>query len=238
MRSTQADAVAAYDGLLSSIGERADAIGERPIVLHWWHVGSAYRGLVIVGQAVFGWPDDFPATTFRTSDGRAEAIRVAQSRTADRADPMDWIASNPVRNSPFWTVARHAADELEPGDAPWYSRLAWVNLYHAAPENPPGNPGGPLREAQDPFVADVLRATVDMLDARTVLALVGPYWWPTGSAPDFATLTEQPRPILRAGVIDGRTWVVGWHPGGASRRGWGPSRYAELVVSAAITATA
>ena len=34
---------------------------------------------------------------------------------------------------------------LEPDfDAPWYSRFTGINLYPAAPEDPPGNPGGPL----------------------------------------------------------------------------------------------
>ena len=74
------------------------------------------------------------------------------------------------------------------GGAPWYARLAWVNLYPAAPEDPPGNPCGPLREAQDTLVGDLLRDTVEMLGARIVLAMVGPYWWPAGSSRYFATI--------------------------------------------------
>lgn len=223
-------AVAAYDGLLASIGRRAGDIDDRPVVLHWPHLGSAYRGLVIVGQALYGWPDDFRADQFATSAGRGDAIAVARQRNSDRADPLDWIATHSVRNSPFWTVARLLADEFEPNDAaPWFGKIAWVNLYPAAPENPPGNPGGPLREAQDPHVGNLLEATIDMLQAHTVVDLVGPYWWPTGSAPPFDGLAELPRPLLRAGTIAGRTWIVGWHPGGASRRGFGPSRYAGIL---------
>ena len=108
-------------------------------------------------------------------------MRVSIARNADRPDPLDWIATNPVRTSPFWMVARMVAEALEPGtDAPWYARFSWVNLYSAAPENPPGNPDGPLRQAQDPLVGELLRVTVEMLEARTVIALVGPYWWPAG----------------------------------------------------------
>jgi hypothetical protein len=222
---------ATYDRLLASIGRRADEIGPRPVVAHWPHVGSAYDGLVIVGQALYGWPDDFPASQFRSREGRAEALRVARARSTERADPLDWIATHPVRTSPFWSVSRIVAEALVPdGGAPWYARLAWVNLYPAAPEEPPGNPGGPLREAQDPLVGDLLRDIVEMLDARIVLALVGPYWWPAGSSPYFATLAEHPRPLLRSGRVDDRTWVVGWHPGGASRRGWGPKAYAEILI--------
>lgn len=225
-------AVAAYDRLLVSIGSRADEIGERPVVLHWPHVGTGYHGLVVVGQALYGWPDDFRAGQFRSAEGRAEAVRVAQARNSDRADPLDWIATHPVRNSPFWTTARLLVDAIEPNPrTPWYSRIAWVNLYPAAPENPPGNPSGPLREAQDPSVGDLLQATIDGLQAHTVIALVGPYWWPAGSHPRLATLPELPRPLLRAGVVDGRRWIVGWHPGGASRRGYGPRRYADIILA-------
>lgn len=141
--------VSAYDRLLTSIKSRSEEIGERPLVLHWPHVGSAFRGLVIVGQAIYGWPDDFRATQFQTSVGRAEAIRVARAPNAERPDPLDWIASHPVRNSPFWTTARLLADKLEPEvEAPWYGRIAWVNLCPAAPES--------LRIEVDPGTANGL----------------------------------------------------------------------------------
>jgi hypothetical protein len=45
-----AAAIAAYDRVLASIGDRADARGGRPVVTHWPHVGCAHSGLVIVGQ--------------------------------------------------------------------------------------------------------------------------------------------------------------------------------------------
>jgi hypothetical protein len=50
----ESQAIAGYETLLASIGGRADEIGDRPVVTHWPHVGSAFRGLVIVGQAVYG----------------------------------------------------------------------------------------------------------------------------------------------------------------------------------------
>ena len=71
----------------------------------------------------------------------------------------------------------------------------------------------------------------EMLQARVVIALVGPYWW--AASPHFASLAPRPRPLLRAGVIDGRAWIVGWHPAGASRRGFPPRAYCEILVSEA-----
>ena len=218
-----------YDALLASIGDRAEEIGDRPVVTHGPHAGRSFGGLAIVGQAVFGWPGDCRAADLRSPEKRAEDLRATTARNADRPEPLDWIESSPNRTSPFWTCARTLADLLEPGESPWYSRIAWVNLYPAAPEDPPGNPADALREAQDPHVAGLLRATLDAIGARTVVALVGPFWWPTGSDPAFAALAERPRPLLRSGVADGRPLVVGWHPTGASRRGTGPYAYARLI---------
>ena len=226
----EAGVIAGYDRLLASIGGRAADIGSRPVVTHWPHVGSAYRGLVIVGQAVYGWPDDCQAIELQSPARRAEVVASIRSR-ADRPEPLDWIATHSVRTSPFWRAVRNVVEALEPGlDAPWYARFAWVNLYPAAPEDPPGNPGRALKEAQDPHVGALLRTVTDWLEARRVIAVVGPYWWPAVGPARLSDLVEQPRPLLRAGRSGGRTWVVGWHPNGASHRGFGAAAYTDLIV--------
>jgi hypothetical protein len=226
------DVIAGYDRLLESVGDRADQIGDRPVVTHWPHVGSAYQGLVIVGQAVYGWGDDYPARHFQTEAGRQEGIAAFRARV-DKPDPLQWIETHPVRSSPFWRTVRLIVEGLEPEpDAPWYSRFAWVNLYPAAPENPPGNPGGALKEAQDPHVGRLLRSVTDMLDARRVIAVVGPFWWPAAGPADLAGLPERPRPLYRGGRAHDRTWVVGWHPNGARYRGFDAEPYTKVIVDA------
>ncbi len=112
---------------------------------------------------------------------------------------------------------------------PYGAAYRWANLYPLAPVGHSGNPSGALREAQDPHVVELQRAKLDMIGARTVVAFVGPYWWPAGSDPFFAPLRRAGRPMSFAGVIDGRRWVVGWHPKGASLRGPGPIVDAELI---------
>ena len=224
--------IAGYDRLLASIGDRAADIGDRPVVTHWPHVGSAYRGLVIVGQAVYGWADDCTAADLQDPAARAAMIASIKSRV-DKPEPLDWIDTHPVRTSPFWRAVRRFVEALEPDiDAPWYARFAWVNLYPSAPEDPPGNPGGALKEAEDPLVGPLLRAVTDWLEATRVIATVGPFWWPAAGPAGLADLPEQPRPLLRAGRSDGRTWVVGWHPNGASHRGYGPAAYTDIIVNA------
>ncbi len=224
--------VASYDRLLTSIRERAAEIGSQPIVTHWPHMGTAYRGLLIIGQAVYGWSDERRASDFRTAGGRSGAIEAFRGR-ADEHEPLAWIETHRVRTSPFWRAVRLIVDGLEPDtNTPWFSRFAWANLYPAAPDHPPGNPTGPLKEAQDPHVGALLGRVVDTLDAKRVIVLAGPYWWAAAESAGLSNLPNRDRPLLRGGRSDGRTWVVGWHPTGASRRHWGPAKYAGFIVEA------
>jgi hypothetical protein len=71
------NATATYDRLLASIGGRADEIGPRPVVAQWPHVGSTYDGLLIVGQALYGWPPGLPALPTTLHGGRSAAASNA-----------------------------------------------------------------------------------------------------------------------------------------------------------------
>jgi hypothetical protein len=220
---------AGYDRLLASIGEHADEIADRPVVTHWPHVGSAYQGLAIVGQAVFGWDDDRRARELRSPSTRSQLISDIRAR-AEVAEPLGWIQGHARENTPFWRTMRTFAEMLEPESAaPWFARFAWFELYPSAPEAPPGNPTGPLKVAQDPYVGELLRDVCQMIDANRVILTVGNYWWPAAGTADLVDLQEMPRPLLRAGHRHGRTWVVGWHPTGASYRGIRPPAYARIV---------
>lgn len=227
-------ALVLYDRLLASIGERAAEIEPRPLVSHWPHVGTAYRGLVIVGQALRGWPDDWQASEARTAEGRQQILSMTRARNADRPDPLEWVPSHAkVRNSPFWAFSRHLVEVLEPDETtPWYARYAWVNLYPVAPESPPDNPGGPLRAAQEPFVGALLNAVIDSLEADRVVVVAGPqFWQPAAVGAGLAGLANAESPLMAAGRAFGRSWVVGYHPKWASFQHYGATRYASLVAA-------
>lgn len=135
------------------------------------------------------------------------------------------------------SIRYRLAGSLEPDlDAAASAQRAWVNLSPAAPEDPPANPGGALKEAQDPHVGPLLRAVTDWLDAKRVIAVVGQFRWSAAGPAGLSDLPEQPRPLLPAGRSGGRTWVVGWHPNGASHRGFGPAAYTDIIVAAVAKA--
>ena len=104
-------------------------------------------------------------------------------------------------------------------------------LYPLGHDWPKGYPTGALKEAQDDHVAALLLAQVEMLDPRVVVLVCGPwYWWSArDKPPELEGLMLAPRPLLATGIINGRRWVVGYHPGGASHARVGPYAYADLV---------
>lgn len=119
------------------------------------------------------------------------------------------------------------------GVEPWYARYAWANLYPVAPERPPGNPTGVLKEGQDPFVGPLLLDLVEMLDARRVVVIAGPvYWYHARRTGDLWDLSPAEKPLTWRGRAYGRDWVIGYHPQWASFQGWGAPRYAQLAARA------
>ena len=224
----------AADSLLAAIGERADAIGDGPLTLHWPLVGSQFDGgVLVIGQAVYGWYGDWTAPQARDAAYRQHIIHEARDLFDDRPGRMDWIDGHRVWNSPFWRVARDVTDAVAPGPGPFYRRMAWANLYPVAPNETKSNPRGALLEAQTEAAAIFVDATIASLQPRMILVVGGPYIWPFVEPLGLGTLNAAARPLYLAGQRDGIDWVVGMHPGGASRRGWGPSRYAELIVDTA-----
>ena len=232
--------IARYDGLLASIGLRAEEIGPRPLASHWPHVGTSYRGLVIVGQALQGWDravkgarwQPFHATT---PAGRSEIIQLTRTWHADYVEPIAPIVElNNRRGSPFWQLCADLVALMEPdGPDPWYSRFAWANVYPVGADFTPteraSSPWGPLKAAQDEHVGDLLTDTMRMINARRVVVVSGPaYWWQPAQGA-FSALRGLSPPLISAGRFDGRDWVVGYHPGGARRRGFGAKQYASLI---------
>jgi hypothetical protein len=236
-----AEVRAAYERLLAAVGAAAGRIGDRPITPFFPQVGSSYRGTVIVGQATYGWLDTYQATVLAAEPRRTAAMEAAIEGYRDRAEQMDWLEAFPkTRSAAFWQTARYLSETLEPGAAtPWYARIAWTNLYPVSwqpvpsrPQDRDFNPSGALREAQNDHVAGFLLATLRALGAKRVIIYGGSFWWPTSMTPPFDTLTEAARPLQAKGRLDGMAVVVGYHPNGAMRRGWGLRAYQQILLDA------
>lgn len=226
---------AAYDDLLAAVGGAAPEIGDRRLTSHWPLVGAGFdHGVLVVGQAVYGWIPDWAAADATSAAGRAAILDDSRSTFADVDDPMSWISGHRVENSPFWRTAHEVVDALgRDARSPWFSRLAWTNLYPVAPGETKGNPDGVLRQVQTAPSAEFLDATVDALRPRLVLVLAGPFIWPFIGPLDLGSLRRAASPFTLIGMRRGVPWICGMHPGGAQRRGWPARRYAELIVGAA-----
>ncbi len=226
----------AYDRLLASVGRVALEVGDGRLTSHWPLVGSHFdHGVLVVGQAVYGWLPDWTALDATSSAGRAAILADTKASFADLDDPMSWIAGHRVENSPFWRTAHEVTDALIPGrERPWFSQVAWANLYPIAPGAYKGNPEGTLRQVQTTPAAEFLSTVVQALSPRLVLVLAGPFIWPFVEPLGLGSLARGAPPFTLVGRLEaGIPWICGMHPGGAQRRGWPARRYAELIVAEA-----
>ena len=126
---------------------RGSWAGTNHLTSHWPLVGRHFdHGVLVVGQAVYGWIPAWTAPEAGSPEGRAQILADTKATFADREDHMSWIAGHRVENSPFWRTGHEVADALSPDPSlPWYSRIAWANLYLIAPNDHKGNPEGALR---------------------------------------------------------------------------------------------
>jgi hypothetical protein len=105
----------------------------RVIASHWPFVGTAYRRLLIVGQALAGWDDEASPALWRPTDlladgGARRVLEASQRWAMARPEPI----SEPLRTrsgSGFWKISERVVNALEPiGAGPWFSRSAGWNL--------------------------------------------------------------------------------------------------------------
>lgn len=218
---------AVYRRLLEAVGGRASELGARRIVSHWPFVGSNYRGLVIVGQALQGW--DAPDSTARwhasdasTAEGRERVLAGTIGWAAHRDEPIYEVARFGHRmGAPFWQISKAVATALEPA-APgsWLSRYAWWNVYPLGWEEPDEGPTGALLAMQKPHARELFWSVLDDLEAERVVLVSGKsWWWEVRSLLGLDALEQAARPILAAGRIDGRAIVASYHPRGARQVG-------------------
>lgn len=223
-----------YRSLLAAVRSVADELIDVTLTSHWPLVGTAPRRVLVIGQAVFGWIPSWRAEYLSTVAGMEEVLAETQRACYERPDPMDWIVENRVRSSPFWRTVRLTIERLYPGSpSPWYSHVAWANLYPVARNDVKGNPDGTLREVQTRPAAKLVDAVARALEPDLTLVLAGTLWWPFRESLAVTGLLEVQRPLLSAGRREGRPWIIGMHPAGAQRRGWGADAFADEIVAAA-----
>ena len=222
-----------YRSLLMSVGSVVDDLADVTLTSHWPLVGTAPGRVLVIGQAVFGWIPSWHASRLSTPAGVDEILAETQLACYERQDPMDWIVENRARASPFWRTVRLTMEGLHPDSTlPWFSHVAWANLYPVARNDIKGNPDGTLRDVQTRPAAELVDAIARALDPDLTLVLAGTFWWPFTERLALTDSLVAERPLLCLGRRHGQPWIIGMHPGGAQRRGWGARAYADHIVAA------
>lgn len=234
-------AVDTYVRMLEKLAGQSAQIGARPIASHWPFVGTDYRRVLVVGQALAGWDDKtspalWTVDAIRTSVGRRRVLDATRSWSYGRPEPM----AEPLRTrsgSSFWSLSKRIVELLEPdGAGEWYSRLAWWNLFPLAWGDTNRSPWfDVLWNAQLPHVGQLFWEIVDFLDPTRIVILAGKDFWPhTSSVLGLADLEPLEMPLIAHGDRDGRRIVWTYHPG-AHLRGVSRVSFAAAIAGALTT---
>jgi hypothetical protein len=227
----------AYMRMLEGVADRADAIGPRVIASHWPFVGSDYRRLLVVGQALAGWdhhasPALWTPEAAATKEGRHAILDGARAWAVSRSEPM----TVPLRtrgHSPFWSLSGRTVRNLEPdGPRAWYSRYAWWNLFPLGWGDSNSSPWfDRLWDAQFPHLGELFWEVVDWLEPTRIVILAGQdFWWQTARPLGLDALARLPRPLVAAGVLQAR--VIVWTYPGARLKGVSRQSFAAAIADA------
>ncbi len=213
-----------YKELVSSVGEFANTCF---FAMQW---GDKFplnpnEGVLFVGRATNGWI---------SAENNLDVLFGADDQAIfNREDQRQWIEEkwgnpdeednnyNTLRSS-FWKVIRMTSIQLYPelGEE-WYRKVAWSNLYKAAPLEG-GNPSNAMCRAQLESSQKILAKEIEILSPKTVVMLTGYNWAKdflsslnNGVEPSSCKMTKEwDNYASSLYVINGVNYIVTEHPQG------------------------
>ena len=170
-----------YDAMLNYLRENC-------LVTHFPIQGDRYdeqsNKLLRVGRSLNGWgcKDEYSgAFQYEKAPARDDYVEKAY-RALFAKRRYGFIEENRIKHhydtiarSAFWRTAKLISSEIvgfPPDEANWYERIAWANLFPAAPSEG-GNPSDHLISAQRPIARKLLNQTIDIYKPTHILFVTG-----------------------------------------------------------------
>ena len=233
--------VDAYDRLLGSVGRAAPEVGDGRLTSHWPLVGRNFdHGVLVVGQAVYGWIPDWTAPDATSAAGRSAILDDTKSDVL-RTRRSDELDRGPSRRE--LAVLAHGPRGHRRAGA--RSRESLVQPRRVG-QPLPDRARAPTRATRKGRCGRFRRQRPPNSWARSwmrfaprlVLVLAGPFIWSFVEPLDLGGLARAAPPFTLVGQTSaGVPWICGMHPGGAQRRGWPARLYAELIIAEAAKAS-
>ena len=145
-------------------------------VMNWGENFPTERntGILFVGKAVNGWA--------KKEDQSFEKLFA-------RKDQMKWVEdlwnskdNYVTKKSAFWRVIKGIITNYDKTINPWYSYIAWSNLYKMSPNNSKGG-GNPSKKEKDNQLAlcrKILQKEIEILSPKYVILLTSGWESKTG----------------------------------------------------------
>lgn len=132
-----------------------------------------HTGLLFVGKAVNGWID------IKKNNDENDLKELFNIELGDgllaRKDQMKWVENTKpddphpyVNRSAFWRVIKTTTTDLYPTKEPWYSNIAWSNLYKVSGSKG-GNPRVKLQKQQREYCFEILKKEIELLAPKYVI---------------------------------------------------------------------
>ena len=174
-----------YDAMLNYLKENC-------LVTHFPIQGDRYdeqsNKLLLVGRSLNGWGCEGEysgAFQYEKAPARDDYVEKAYHALFAKRR-YGFIEENRVKHhydtiarSAFWRTAKLISSQIvgfSPDEANWYERIAWANLFPAAPSEG-GNPSDPLISAQRQIAKKLLSQTIDVYKPTHILFVTGWDYW-------------------------------------------------------------
>ena len=145
-----------------------------PFCLQWGHdfPKGKNTGILFVGKATNDWGSD--SRDIEVIFGNAPERKFAKE------DQMVWVENRMTlsyvklnggynaRRSAFWRLIKNLTQSIYKND-PWYSKIAWSNLYKVNPRG--GNPNAKLKSDQIVVCKKILSKEIEVLSPKFVVFL-------------------------------------------------------------------
>lgn len=164
-----------YEELLSGSDVKFDKENETSFVLQWGDKFPVEKneGILFVGKAVNGWA--------KKEDQSFEKLFA-------RGDQMKWVddlwnrkEEYATGKSAFWRVIKGISSKYNETN-PWYSHVAWSNLYKISPNKSQGG-GNPDKNAKDKqlnLCRKIFKTEIEILSPKYVILLTSGWESKTG----------------------------------------------------------
>jgi hypothetical protein len=208
-----------YEDLFNNLNIGFNRETDTAFVMNWGEnfPTEMNTGILFVGKAVNGWA--------KKEDQSFEKLFARKDQMKWVEDLWDSKKNYVTKKSAFWRVIKGIIANYDKTANPWYSYIAWSNLYKISPNNSKGG-GNPSKNEKDNQLAlcrIILQKEIEILSPKYVILLTsgwesktGFLWYLNGKqhTTHLEEITWSGKNKIRVYKINDTIFITSVHPQG------------------------